>query len=318
VTRDLQQVSPVETGGADANEQLAVLGLWIWAFGDLDPAVDDRGGTHAGEGTPRSSVAFVRDIGNYPDVGVQLPHLPPLWREGRAGVEAAALFRSSVWRGGGIPSGDGRPVLLIPGFMAGDGSLGTMTRWLRENDYYTRRAGIRLNVSCSNEACARLEEKIERFASDTGERVALIGQSRGGIFARALAVRRPDLVSGIVALGSPTVNQLRAHPFVLAQVAVVGALGSGRVPGMFRMSCLRGACCARFRDDMTAGFPPEVGFTALYSRTDGIVDWHACLDPAATQIEVRASHVGMAVNAEVYAEVGHALGEFGQSWARAA
>ena len=255
-------------------------------------------------------------MGKYPDVAVQLPYFPPLWREGRAGVEAAALFRSSVWRGGGVPAGDGRPVLLIPGFMAGDGSLGTMTRWLRENGYHTRRAGIRLNVGCSTESCARLEEKIERFAFDTGERVAIIGQSRGGIFARALAVRRPDLVSGIVTLGSPTVNQLRAHPFVLAQVAVVGALGSGRVPGMFRMSCLRGACCSQFRSDMAAAFPPEVGFTALYSRTDGIVDWHACLDPAATQIEVRASHVGMGVNAEVYAEVGHALGSFAGYWAR--
>jgi len=248
-------------------------------------------------------------MGKYVDMAVQIPHFPPLWRESRAGVEAAALFRSSVWRGGGVPSGDGRPVLLIPGFMAGDGSLGTMTRWLRENGYHTRRAGIRLNVGCSSEACDRLEERLETFASDTGERVALIGQSRGGIFARNLAVRRPDLVSSIVTLGSPTVNQLRAHPFVLAQVAMVGALGTGRMPGMFRMSCLRGACCAEFREHMVAEFPADVPFTALYSRTDGIVDWHACLDPAASLVEVKASHIGMGANAQVYAEVGNALAQ---------
>jgi triacylglycerol lipase len=251
-------------------------------------------------------------------VSVPIPHFPPLWRESRAGVEAAALFRSSVWRGGGVPPGDGRPVLLIPGFMAGDGSLATMTRWLRENGYHTRRAGIRANVGCSEEACARLEARLEGFAAATGQRVAIIGQSRGGIFARALAVRRPDLVSGIVTLGSPTVRQLSAHPFVLAQVALVGALGTGRVPGMFRMSCLRGTCCHGFRADLCAAFPPEVGYTAMYSRTDGIVDWRACLDPAAVQVEVRASHVGMALNSEVYAEVGHALGGFGGFWAQAA
>ena len=56
--------------------------------------------------------------------------------------------------------------------------------------------------------------------------MALIGQSRGGIFARALAARRPDLVSGIVTLGAPTVSQLSTHPLVLAQVALVGALGT--------------------------------------------------------------------------------------------
>src|SRR3954451_2013159 len=128
-------------------------------------------------------------------MGVSLPSFPPLWRESRAGVEAAVLFRSSVWRGGGVPDGAGRPVLLIPGFMAGDGSMSTMTRWLRENGYRTHRAGIRANVGWSEENLARLEARLEELAARTGERVAIIGQSRGGVFARVLGVRRPDLVS---------------------------------------------------------------------------------------------------------------------------
>ena len=140
----------------------------------------------------------IRTIGYKVDVGVPIPQFPPLWRETRAGVEAAALFRSSVWRGGGVPDGEGRPVLLIPGFLAGDGSLATMTRWLRENGYRTHRAGIRANVNCSEEACRQLEHRLEHLAETTGQRVAIIGQSRGGVFARVLAVRRPDLVSGIV------------------------------------------------------------------------------------------------------------------------
>src|SRR3954447_2770199 len=251
-------------------------------------------------------------------VGVSLPYIPPLWRESLAGVEAAALFRSSVWRGGGVPDGEGRPVLLIPGFMAGDGSMATMTRWLRENGYRTPRAGIRANVGCSEEYLTRLELRLEELAELTGHRVAIIGQSRGGVFARVLGARRPDLVSGIVTLGAPTVRQLSAHPFVLAQVLVVGALGTGKFPGMFRVSCLRGGCCERFRADLAGPFPDDVGYTALYSKTDGVVDWRACLDPAATQIEVRASHLGMGLNSEVYAEIGHALGSFaradGQFW----
>src|SRR3954447_7770806 len=101
---------------------------------------------------------------------------PQFWRESLAGVEAAALRRSTVWRGGGVPDGDGRPVLLIPGFLAGDGSLGTMTRWLRANGYRPRRAGIRANVGCSEEACARLEERLEALAQLAGQRVAIIGQ----------------------------------------------------------------------------------------------------------------------------------------------
>ena len=241
------------------------------------------------------------------DVAVRLPPIPPLWRESLAGVELATLMRSSVWRGEGVPQGEGRPVLLIPGFLAGDGSLSTMTRWLRANGYRTHRAGIRANVDCSAEACARLESRLEAFAGETGRRVAIIGQSRGGAFARALAVRRPDLISRIVTLGAPTVSQLDVHPLVLVNVAVVGALGTGRLPGMFRLRCLRGDCCTTFNEELRA--PVGVPYLALYSRTDGIVNWRSCLDPEAELVEVRASHLGMGLNAEVYSELAHALAD---------
>jgi triacylglycerol lipase len=251
-------------------------------------------------------VVALRTILYEMDVAVRLPYIPPMWREGLAGIEAAGLLRSAIWRGAGVPPGDGRPVLLIPGFLAGDGSLTTLGRWLRANGYRTQRAGIRANVDCSTEACARLEARLEAFAEEAGAPVALIGQSRGGTFARALAARRPDLVSGIVTLGAPTVSQLRIHPVVLAQIGVIGALGSARVPGMLRLSCLRGECCREFRDECLR--PVQAPYVALYSRTDGIVDWRSCLDPHAELVEVRASHLGMGLNAEVYTELAHALG----------
>src|SRR4051812_12997741 len=76
------------------------------------------------------------------------PPLPPLWRESRMAFEAAQLLRSPVWRGEGIERGYGRPVLLVPGFLAGDGTLGTMAKWLRANGYWTRRARIRAHPRC--------------------------------------------------------------------------------------------------------------------------------------------------------------------------
>jgi triacylglycerol lipase len=235
-------------------------------------------------------------------------HVPPLWRESRVALEVATLRRSGVWRGEGVVPGDGRPVLLIPGFMVGDGSLGAMSEWLHAHEYRTRRAGIRSNVACSEVACRRLETRLEAFADSVGEPVTIIGQSRGGIFARALAARRPELVAGIVTLGAPTISQLSVHPLVLAQVGLVAALGSGRVPGCFSINCLRGECCEPFRAALEAPFPSEVRWTAIYSRSDGIVDWRACVDPQATDcVEVRASHCGMALNSLVYSEVARAL-----------
>jgi triacylglycerol lipase len=238
-------------------------------------------------------------------------HVPPLWRESRIGLEAARLVRSPVWRGVGVAPGDGRPVLLVPGFMAGDGTLATMARWLRSNGYWTRRAGIGTNVGCSQQACDRLEERLEALALRTGSKVAIVGQSRGGVLARVVAGRRPDLVSGIVTLGAPTVGMLRVHPLVLLQVGLVGALGTGRVPGLFSMSCLRGACCEPFRTDLLEPFPPDVRYIGVYSRSDGIVDWRACLDGAADElVEIEASHCGMAVSPGAYEQVARALASF--------
>jgi triacylglycerol lipase len=247
-------------------------------------------------------------------------HVPPLWRESRLGFEAAQLLRSPIWRGVGVEPGEGRPVLLIPGFMAGDGSLSTMAKWLRQTGYLTHRAGIRANVGCSQDACDRIEERLEALVARTGSKVAIVGQSRGGVLARVVATRRPDLVSGIVGLGAPTVGQLRVHPLVLLQVGVVGALGTGRVPGLFRMSCLRGACCEPFRDDLLNRFPPGVRYVSVYSRSDGIVDWRACLDGAADElVEIRASHCGMAVSVQAYEQVARALAAFGEpTYAQAA
>ena len=250
------------------------------------------------------------------------PHLPPLWRESRIGLEWAALRRSDVFHGAGVPQGGGRGVLLIPGFLAGDGSLGTMTQWLRAAGYRTKRAGIRSNIACSEVACMRLEERLECLAARTGQRVVIIGQSRGGVFAKALGARRPDLVSGVVTLGAPVVSQLAVHPFVLAPVGVLAALGSGPVPGLISWRCLRGECCAPFRETLAGPFPPEVGYVALYSRSDGIVDWRSCMDPQAdARVEVHASHCGMGMNAEVYRAIARALDGFDadeRDWPQAA
>lgn len=240
-----------------------------------------------------------------------LPRVPPLWRESRVALEAAALRRSAVLRGRGVPAGERRPVLLIPGLFVGDASLKTMSSWLRDAGYCTHRTGIRANLDCSEEACARLEARLEHMAGRHSERVVVIGQSRGGVFAKALAARCPELVAGIVTLGSPVVSQLAVHPLVLAQVGLVAALGSSRLPGLMTMRCLRGECCAPFRAMLEGKFPAGVGYVALYSRSDGIVDWRACLDPEAQRcVEVRASHCGMGLNAGVYEQVAEALRAF--------
>jgi triacylglycerol lipase len=244
-----------------------------------------------------STVTVVRDA----------VRMPPIWKEGRTGLELAGLLRDPVWRGEGVPHGDGGPVLLICGFLAGDASLATMAGWLRRIGYRPSRAGLRWNVGCAGETVSRLEQRLEALAERAGEPVAIVGQSRGGSCAQALAVRRPELVRSVVTLGSPLRDPLDIHPAVVAQVRAVAMLGALGVPGLFTRGCADGPCCAQVRDEAVLQVPRSVPFTSVYSRSDGIVRWRSCLADGARHVEVHASHIGMAVNAQVYREVAVAL-----------
>jgi pimeloyl-ACP methyl ester carboxylesterase len=234
----------------------------------------------------------------------------PIWRESRVALEHAALRRDPVLKGEGVARGAGAPVMLLPGFLAGDPSMGTMAAWLKRIGYHPCRAEMRANVDCAERAIGRLEGALERKHERFGGKVALVGQSRGGALARLLAVRRPELVSGVVTLGSPLVDQLAVHPLVRGGVFGVGLLGTLGVPGLFSRGCLTGDCCARAREDAVALFPEGVGFVSVYSKSDGIVDWRSCLDPAADQVEVSASHIGMSAHADTYRVIARSLAAF--------
>ena len=108
-------------------------------------------------------------------------------------------------------------------------------------------------------------------------------------------------------LGSPVADSLAVSTQVLRTVRWVAALGDAGVPGVFSSTCKDGACCADFRAELAAPIPSSVRATAVYSRSDGIVDWRACVDPRADPVEVASSHCGMSVNLDVYRVLDRAL-----------
>ena len=63
--------------------------------------------------------------------------------------------------------------------------------------------------------------------------------------------------------------------------------------------------------------PDGVGFVSIYSRSDGIVDWRACLDPTRRRARrVSSSHCGMAVSPAAWRAVAKALDRFRRAEAR--
>jgi len=206
------------------------------------------------------------------------------------------------------------PVLLVPGFMASDQSLSVLKGWLQRRGSRAAAAGMWINVDCGERTANAIEVRLERLAARTGREVVLIGQSRGGQLARVLAVRNPDIVGGLVMLGSPVLDPLQVGPAVLRTVRSVARLGDLGMPGMFSSQCRDGACCADYRQHLAAPLPPTTRALSVYSRTDGIVAWQSCLDPYAEQIEVDSSHSGMSVHREVYRLLAKFLDEEAERW----
>jgi pimeloyl-ACP methyl ester carboxylesterase len=219
--------------------------------------------------------------------------IPPLWREARAGNLLLTMLREQVCHTR-PRSRSGTPALLVPGLFAGDVSLMHLASTLEDHGWAVWPSGIRSNVGCSGMIVQRLVNRLEAIADDHGDRVALVGHSRGGLLARAAAQRRPDLVSGVVTLGSPHRDQLAVHPLLWANIMALATLGSFGVPGLMRFGC-RGTehCCRGYDEDVAASLPTGTGSISVFSRRDGVTDWRACLDPDGGNVEVESTHCGM-------------------------
>jgi pimeloyl-ACP methyl ester carboxylesterase len=255
---------------------------------------------------------------------------PRFRREARMLGELRALQASGMLEEPRTNTGDGMAVLLIPGLLAPDRSLGLLARYLKRHGFTPRRAGITSNVDCSEREAKRLERRLERAYAETGRRVAVVGQSRGGVFGRTLAVRRPDLVGAVIGMGSPLMDPLtNIHPLLHLQLELLARLGDRKVPRLASHKCLDrdiiaqlgdmagrgritrtlvkqlakrepGDCCTEFWSDFRAPFPEDVTYLSIWSRLDGVVNPKACHDPSARLLEVRSSHCGMAFNRHVY------------------
>jgi triacylglycerol lipase len=226
----------------------------------------------------------------------------PMYAELRYLPELARLLADGRFRS--PDRAEGRPpVLLIPGFMAGDASLTVLAGWLRRRGHDVHLSGMRINTDCAGRELARLENVLSRFH----EPAIVIGQSRGGTLARALAARHSEAVAAVVMLGSPVLDPLAVSPKILRTVRSVARLGDLGVPGVFSSGCRDGECCTDYNTLLREPLSADMVALMVYSRSDAIVDWRACLDPSADCVEVDGSHCGMAVNPRVYRELERAL-----------
>lgn len=237
-------------------------------------------------------------------------------REGSAVVEAARLVRRTADDRARrrrspyaslTPLRSVEPVVLVPGFMAGDSTLMLMSRHLRKLGYRTYRSTMHANVGCTQEASYALERRIEAIAIKRERKVSIVGHSLGGLLARGIAARRPDLVDGIITMGSPMLAPGAIHSVLAFDLSVVIALRRAGLGGMMGDDCTSGDCARLSWEESRQQLDASVAFTSIFSRRDGVIDWRGCLDPGAKTVEVGTSHLGMAIDPVVFDVVSSTL-----------
>ena len=147
--------------------------------------------------------------------------------------ELNALWKDPVFRGRGVPRGDGRSVLLVPGFLSGDWSLRLVHGWLDRIGYRSYLSGIYVNAFHSEHMLAGLRHRMAEILKDDDAPITLIGHSRGGLLAKVLSQRRPKDVEQVITLGSPLADVTDLALMTRAAVGVVttaNELGFGQAP----------------------------------------------------------------------------------------
>lgn len=199
--------------------------------------------------------------------------------------------------------GDGHPVLVLPGLIASDMSTGPLRSFLQSKGYAAegwgqgRNRGLRVGVE------DKMLAQVERMADEHGRKVTLIGQSLGGIYARLLAKQVPDLVRGVITLGSPF-----ACPPYATNAWRVYEMASGMQVADAE---------AHLHHSGPLSEPPPVPTTSIFSRTDGVCAWQGCVDtpgPVVENIEVEGSHCGMSVHPAIVYAVADRLAQKEGQW----
>ena len=229
----------------------------------------------------------------------QEPYVPPpslllaLTEAHRAALEVVSLGVTRHVLKKMAPPGDGHPVMVLPGFLGGDGYNSALRRFLSGLNYSVHGWGMGRNLGPRAGVLEGLEQRVQDLVERYEEPVSLVGHSLGGIFAREIARAFPDKIRQVISLGSP--------------------FGEGRMTASIParlFAALNPPEDLPIDEDLLALAPP-VPTTAIYSKGDGIVNWQTTFQHeghAQTQnIEVRGSHCGMTLNPSIWLLIAECL-----------
>lgn len=197
------------------------------------------------------------------------------------------------------PTGDGHPVLVLPGLAAGDATTALMRRFLKSRGFSPSGWGQGLNLGLKEGVIERAHERMRELWLEHGRAVSLIGWSLGGLYARELAKHSPEMVRLVITLGSP----FNGHP---------------RETNAWRLYELASGHRVDWHDfHLPLRWAPPVPTTSIWSPTDGVVPWRCSLEPRLTLAEnivVESSHLGLGAHPAVLYAIADRLAQPEGHW----
>lgn len=219
------------------------------------------------------------------------------WLELRALLEAWSLLPFAPMLLA-QPRGDGRQVLLIPGYLADDASTKPLRSYLSYLNYEALPWTLGRNTGHPQQDALRLRDHLASVQRK-GEPITLIGWSLGGVIAREVARLDPNGVREVITLGTP----IEGGPKY--------TITRDRYAGKQNLDL-----------DQFEEYIHQVNkqgirqkLTVVYSRSDAIVGWRAAIDrynPQARHVRVFGSHLGLGVNPRVWRIIARTLHQSGQ------
>lgn len=191
--------------------------------------------------------------------------------------------------------GDGKPVVVLPGYGASNTSTIPLRGFLSWLGYDARGWELGRNTGNAQEFVPRVADQVRQLYLETGNPIDIIGWSLGGVIAREVARNHPDTVRQVVTMGSPIV-------------------GGAKYTTLGRHAERRGVDLDEMEANMAAREkrPITVPVTSIYSKYDGIVGWQACIDSHNAQvqhIEVVSTHLGLGISADVFRIIARTLSD---------
>ena len=208
------------------------------------------------------------------------------------------------------PRGDGHPVLLLPGFMAGEATLIALKLFLQSKGYDVHTWGLGRNMGFRNKHANALPQKIRYLHHTTGRKVSLVGWSLGGVFSIFGAQSTQECVRSIITLGSPV------------SVDSVGHQSPPTLKALYRLVSHRLGTSVHMMQPRVKAMREhqrlDLPISCLYSLTDGVVPPQEATmdgDPGRHEnIQVPGSHVGLVFNGIVLSIIANRLAEPENDW----